>query len=119
MPDQVRAVAKQLGEHRRLHFEVVSLERRALAEAGAAGNEQRPALGELALLSPGDRRPDDVAVDEDDRRPVPNPFHRKHGWTNPTITRDEADHPGALPERGGVAPSPARRAAARGRRIRR
>ena len=69
MPDQVGAVAEQLGEHRRLHLEVVSLQRRALTEAGAAGNDQAPALGELTLLPPGEGRADDVAVDEEDRRP--------------------------------------------------
>ena len=71
VPDEMRPVAEQLREHRRLELEVVALERRALAEARAAGNDQAPALGELALLPPGERRPDDVAMDEEDRRPPP------------------------------------------------
>ena len=78
MADEVRSIAEQLGEHRRLDLEVVSLQWRGLAEPRPAGDGEAPALGQLALLPPGQLRPDDVAVDEEDGRPLAQALNREH-----------------------------------------
>ncbi len=78
VPHQVGSLAQELGEHRRLDLEVVALQRRAVAEAGPAGDDQGPVVRQLALLSPGQLRPDDVPVDEDDGRALAEPLSREH-----------------------------------------
>jgi hypothetical protein len=65
--DEVRAVAEQLRDQRRLGLEVSARQRPALSEARAARQDQRPMLRELQLVSPGEARSDDAAVHEEDR----------------------------------------------------
>ena len=76
--DQVRSLAEQLGEHRRLDLEVVALERVGCRRSpGGSGmiSVQRSASSRcFRQVSDG---PDDVAVDEEDRRPVPDPFNSR------------------------------------------
>src|SRR5438445_6653695 len=69
MPDQVRSVAEQLSDQRRLGREVPARQGRARAKARAIWQAQAPVLRQRELMTPGARRADDAAV------------HEKHGRT--------------------------------------
>ena len=64
VPDEVRAVAQQLGDQRRLGLEVAARQRRAGGEARPVGQHQRPAVGQRQLMAPRALRADDAAVHE-------------------------------------------------------
>jgi len=64
MSDEMRAVAEQLGEQRRLGGEVTARQRRARPEARTVGQDQRPPLGQRQLVTPGASGADDAPVDE-------------------------------------------------------
>src|SRR5215217_4809558 len=117
------SVSEELGEKRGLDLEVVALERRAVTEARPAGDEQAPASAQSPLLAPSGGGADDVTVDEEHGRSVPNHLEielvRPHARTHPTIRPDEADRPDSVPERGGIAAGRAFRAATGGAGLRR
>jgi hypothetical protein len=70
----VHRLVQELGHERRLGLEVAALERRAPAEAGSVGEEERPPLGERELLAPREPRAGHAAVDEQDGRAVAEPL---------------------------------------------
>jgi hypothetical protein len=71
VPDEMCSAAEQLGEERCLHLEVATLERGAPGEPRPVRDDQPPAVGELELPAPGQVGADHAAVDEEDRRSVP------------------------------------------------
>lgn len=52
VPDEMRAVAEQLGDHRRLGLEVAADKRRAAGEARPVGQHERPLLAQRQLVAP-------------------------------------------------------------------
>ena len=79
VPDQVRAIAEQLGEQRRLGLEVPACEWCAGPEARPIGEQQGPARGQLELMAPGAIGADDAAMDEQHRRSGAGPLAMQAG----------------------------------------
>jgi len=75
MPDEVGAVAQELGDERRLGLEVAARQRWAVSEPGPVGEAERPVVAERKLLAPRALGSDNAAVHEQHVRSRANPSH--------------------------------------------